>query len=77
VALAQPVVQQSDYVEAWRSPNPPNDAPRHPGLLSLVREFALRHNLLARMVRVADSTLTSRVPDKLRNHPNLTRVRAG
>lgn len=77
VALAQPVVQQSDYVEVWRSPNPPNETPQHPGLLSVAREFALRHNLLARVVRVVDSTLTSRVPNKLRSHPNLTRVRAG
>ena len=76
VAATQPSIQQSDYVHAWRSPTPKQDI-RHPGVISIVREFVLRHNVVARFVRVIDSMLTSRVPKTLRGHPNLTRVRAG
>jgi len=66
-------VQQSDYVHVWDNGVSAKTA-RRPSPAAVLRELALRHNLVARLVRALDGLLTSRVPRTLRKHPLLTRV---
>lgn len=77
VADIKTTIQQSDYVHAWQGSHVQTPNLRYPSVIPRIREFALRHNVLARWIRMMDSALTSRVPHSLRSHPNLTRVRAG
>lgn len=66
-------IQQSDYVHAWDNAAPVKPV-RRPGPAAALRELALRHNVVARLVRALDERFTSRVPRTLRKHPLLTRV---